>query len=504
MAYHPIGVKVSRGRRKLNRTVVQLLLWTARTLGYWLLWTAVLVVGLLFYARFVEPGRIVVETVNIDAIRPTGLADPETYRIVFISDFDMRRPPGRFEHRVRKRVNGLQPHLIAIGGDLFGGNGDRFDPEVVQGVGDWLAGFEARDGVYLVWGEQELRRLDQVRASLPSNVTDLQNRAVIHSTGHGRIRVSGPGGMFSHLRVDERDGGWLRASWGRSLTVAPYRGPDAERWREIDVTSRIYLHDVTDSVGLAVLERPGRAGYRFRVVPERSEWALIRPGDLKWEGNTRDKSVFVNAHGDYLVRIRVEPAPEATRVRSKIWPATRSEPENWPIDFRDLREDSPGAGTVALISGVGWQASSRQGWDWVRVRDLDGVELMREDFDEAGRFDEMWENPGGRSDRVQATVVIGHDPRLMQNLPDTWRGTLDLVLAGHTHGGQVRLPFFGPLHLDRSLPREWSMGLTRLSHGRARLYVSRGLGVSGVPVRFLCPPEITLVNLTLRPRRPAE
>ncbi len=67
-----------------------------------------------------------------------------------------------------------------------------------------------------------------------------------------------------------------------------------------------------------------------------------------------------------------------------------------------------------------------------------------------------------------------------------------LVLSGHTHGGQVRLPFVGPLWLPPG-GRKYVEGLFQL--GTTQLYVSRGIGSVGAPVRFNCRPEITLFTL---------
>lgn len=92
-------------------------------------------------------------------------------------------------------------------------------------------------------------------------------------------------------------------------------------------------------------------------------------------------------------------------------------------------------------------------------------------------------------------VLLYHSPELA---PQAVQHGIDLYLCGHTHGGQVRLPIIGPLLTSSQLGRRFVMGLYH--YGRTHLYVSRGVGLEGLSaprVRFLCPPEITLV--TIRP-----
>ena len=70
----------------------------------------------------------------------------------------------------------------------------------------------------------------------------------------------------------------------------------------------------------------------------------------------------------------------------------------------------------------------------------------------------------------------------------------DLIVAGHTHGGQLRVPGFGALVTNSSLPRALASGSTRI--GESRLHVTRGLGQSRfTPVRFACRPHVTLLQL---------
>jgi predicted MPP superfamily phosphohydrolase len=76
----------------------------------------------------------------------------------------------------------------------------------------------------------------------------------------------------------------------------------------------------------------------------------------------------------------------------------------------------------------------------------------------------------------------------------------DLVVAGHTHGGQVRLPFVGALVTNCSLPTRMASGLFRL--GKGFLHISPGLGTSKyAPFRLLCRPEAALLELRPAPQR---
>jgi predicted MPP superfamily phosphohydrolase len=94
-------------------------------------------------------------------------------------------------------------------------------------------------------------------------------------------------------------------------------------------------------------------------------------------------------------------------------------------------------------------------------------------------------------------IVLGHRPDFALS-PDV---RADLLVAGHTHGGQVRLPFVGPLITLSKVPRAWAAGTTALSAGRT-LVVSRGIGMTrdhAPRVRFLCRPEIVIIDVVPKP-----
>lgn len=91
------------------------------------------------------------------------------------------------------------------------------------------------------------------------------------------------------------------------------------------------------------------------------------------------------------------------------------------------------------------------------------------------------------------TLLLYHSPDLM---PEAARAGVDLYLAGHTHGGQIRLPLIGAVVTSSKYWKRYEMGL--YAEGDTRLYVSRGIGMEGLAApraRFLCPPEIALFEL---------
>jgi predicted MPP superfamily phosphohydrolase len=82
-----------------------------------------------------------------------------------------------------------------------------------------------------------------------------------------------------------------------------------------------------------------------------------------------------------------------------------------------------------------------------------------------------------------ATLVMMHDPFSFATMPRTQ----GLVVASHTHGGQVSVPGHGALVVPGRAPREWAYGW--IAHKNKRMYVTSGLGVSILPVRFNMRPE---------------
>lgn len=70
---------------------------------------------------------------------------------------------------------------------------------------------------------------------------------------------------------------------------------------------------------------------------------------------------------------------------------------------------------------------------------------------------------------------------------------IDLICVGHTHGGQVRLPFYGALVTNSQVGKKYEYGMYQV--GATNMSVSRGVGTIGLPVRFLAPPEVAVIDI---------
>ncbi|PIR75124.1 MAG: hypothetical protein CO030_03710 [Candidatus Magasanikbacteria bacterium CG_4_9_14_0_2_um_filter_42_11] len=90
------------------------------------------------------------------------------------------------------------------------------------------------------------------------------------------------------------------------------------------------------------------------------------------------------------------------------------------------------------------------------------------------------------------TIALIHNPGAV------WLATkqdIDLMLSGHTHGGQIRFPFVGPLgRLDEPIPTDWYQGLQQVDDN-TQLFVTSGTGESGTRARLFNPPEVVFLKV---------
>ena len=156
-------------------------------------------------------------------------------------------------------------------------------------------------------------------------------------------------------------------------------------------------------------------------------------------------------------------------------------------------------GVVAVLGNHDWYAGARQIAD--ALSDA-GVTVLEDSAVPAGGG--LWiagvgdyRTRGARVDRALMPVpedapalLLSHDPDAFPAVP----ARVALTVAGHTHGGQVAIPGLRRPFVPSHYGERYVHGHT--VEGGRHLYVSSGLGTSGAPLRFLCPPEV--VSLTLR------
>jgi len=94
-----------------------------------------------------------------------------------------------------------------------------------------------------------------------------------------------------------------------------------------------------------------------------------------------------------------------------------------------------------------------------------------------------------KNSTVRKNILLTHHPETVDHLPEK---SFDLILAGHAHGGQVRLPFWGAVIVPPHTGT-YDRGLFKTPSGP--LYVSTGIGYWYIPVRFFCRPEIALIEV---------
>ncbi|MHA6792179.1 metallophosphoesterase [Pseudonocardia bannensis] len=157
-----------------------------------------------------------------------------------------------------------------------------------------------------------------------------------------------------------------------------------------------------------------------------------------------------------------------------------------PLPWRDLR--------AALVER-GWEDATHS-----RVTlDVDGIRVAAAGVDDPhlslDRYDRIAGGPGTNAD-LRLGLTHSPEPRVLDAFA---ADGYDLVLAGHTHGGQLRVPGIGALVTNCGLDRSRARGASRWG-AHTWLHVSAGLGTSPfAPVRFACPPEASLLTLVPPP-----
>ena len=254
----------------------------------------------------------------------------------------------------------------------------------------------------------------------------------------------------------------------RGLAILPADGPET-----VTVLHLSDLHFVTDDprkhAFLATIPRADVTVVTgdFLAEPEAVETAVAAVRETRG----RLASWYVLGSNDYYASRAVNPLRYFIRTSRRKPRHGRRGPSD------ELR---------ALLSADGWDDLTNRrdeldlGGLAIELLGLDDAHIRRQDLRVAPR-----RSPS------RFGIAVMHSP---DSAPEVAACGYPLVVAGHTHGGQVRLPLVGALVTNSHLPRRLVSGLIRM--GGSFVHVSPGLGTSRyAPFRFLCPPEATLLEL---------
>jgi predicted MPP superfamily phosphohydrolase len=288
--------------------------------------------------------------------------------------------------------------------------------------------------------------------------------------------------------------------------------PTVTKWIELTLAAGLALGAACVAYGVFVERRWYRtASYRIPLLPDGvAPVRILHLSDLHFVQGDRSKSAFLRrldpadltvVTGDILGEpAGVDGVVEALRpLRGRLasyfvlgsndyW---APQPLNYANYFRKERALRVGVRSrsdalVEALEADGWvhlrNAKAQVSSDGTRVEvlGLDDPHVEYHDLRVAPRTD---------PEAFGLAVVHSPDPA-----PELVALGYDLIVSGHTHGGQVRMPVVGALVTNSDMPRRLAMGLSRFA--RAYVHVSPGLGTSKyAPFRFLCRPEATYLEL---------
>jgi len=155
----------------------------------------------------------------------------------------------------------------------------------------------------------------------------------------------------------------------------------------------------------------------------------------------------------------------------------RGDGEPWDPDLADKVEDAVTTAGTTVLRNRSMSINHPDGRLWLVGLD----DLWFGDFNPALAFADVPKN--------EPVIALSHNPDTAEMLAPH---SPDLILAGHTHGGQIRLPFYGAVRLNVAQP-QYDMGHFQLPN--SQLYVSTGVGHI-LRMRFNCRPEVPIFRLT--------
>jgi predicted MPP superfamily phosphohydrolase len=470
-------------------------------------------VGILIYARFIEPSFITVEKIQLSSEKFgkdfTGL------HIVFIADLHLKSI-GFNEKRVIRKVNSLQPDVVLIGGDLCYSTAlfnlkDTDMDVILNQIQKFIGSLKSKYGIYVCRGNNDMSDDKEISNALMAKMDEigvrmLTDRSEAIHIGTQAIYIMGidfPDFFYEEsndFRVVVVNGNHVLASGVSKDNSYSHYYDVATEWSNYEYSGRMRrMNSLEGGIGFTFYSQFYRGYdwyYRFRgsdlapfhLAPHATSVSGVTSTDTSPERNVW-----------YRFKVQVQTLPDRTLMRIRVWQEGDVEPKAWQCDAYDDSPTRLKGGTVGVWSSRG---GVHQFDDLCVTSLISGDTLLYENFESTpeAQVPVGWIAYNFSHEALPMlmkhipdscyTILLGHTPDFVL---DAKRHGIDLVLSGHTHGGQICLPFFGPLLTRTRLGPRYARGLFHF--GKTTLYVNRGLGTILYPYRFNCPPEITVIDL---------
>ncbi len=458
-----------------------------------LLLAVALVVTVFYRGFFVVPYDLRIIRQDIPCAGPAR----ESIRVLLLSDVDFPRYRSNLD-RAADAARTFDPDLVLVAGDFLDRASTLKDPGIRQAAQAWFEGLPARGRRLLAPGEAESPALELLRASWSPEVIE----PVANESRRFEIRGERLDVFVADQKTDpapwsvqkEGDRWTARARCRATETYVQLAKPDAQTWDSVEVTLALRLAKLDGRVLVRLASDPAadpRVGDALVVVYDKAYPGFRFHG--RWQGDRklsgRAQSRYVPPTGVWFrCRIRFLDEGNATRVQARFWTEGDAEPKEWMIDASASGPNRRRKGTIAF----GGERASVQFADLI-VTDSSGQPLFRDAFDDEERFRadwKQWSRLGAwlaSSPDGAMRLLVSHTPDIALDVAELGGVAPAAILAGHTHGGQVSLPWLGPVYTDSRLGRKYDRGLFRFAG--TPLFITAGVGTP--PVDPSAPAPVT-------------
>ncbi len=479
--------------------------------GALILFFLMIAYGVLFERTHLEINNIRISSEKFDS-------NFDGLMLVQLSDLHMSRWTAH-EQRIVETANSMAPDVIVITGDVFKSKRLFEQPEseafqtTLSNVVRFISNLKAPLGIYLCRGNNDFGDDKEVSDIFLDAMRGIDAQVIVNR----HIKLPGESDVYL-LGVDYPDfekivvGDFVVSSYDEGTCLqsdVSFKNSyshvllrtDRSQWQNY-IYSGKFRSSAPDSGGLGVtfysqFDRGYDRFYRLRKRAGFSTFILSPHGTPMPQGKTEfDLTMEPNAW--YLFKVECQNDSIGTYMRAKVWHENTPEPDTWQIDALDANATFE-SGTIGVWSHG--EHAIHQFAD-LAVISSSGDTLWQDNFADVPDK----ENPPGWVDFNYEYQAI---PWLAEGIPDSAFSILlahtpdmvlqaepagiDLLLSGHTHGGQIRIPGWGPPLVPIELGRRYTQGFFQF--GDTQVYVNRGLGTVLLPIRLFCRPEITVFRL---------